>query len=73
MARPHTRIKHRIVFVLGVNVLAQYNVLRYTFKIRDFFQDDINGAVVQRAEKREEGSVTGEYSYSDGFFKRTGE
>merc|ERR1739844_323703 len=34
-------------------------------------QDDINGAVVQRAEKREGLNVSGEYSYSDGFFKRT--
>merc|ERR1719158_1880531 len=34
-------------------------------------QDDINGAVVQRTEERDGLKLTGEYSYSDGFFKRT--
>ena len=37
------------------------------------FQDDINGAQVERSEQRDGLKLTGEYSYSDGFFKRTGE
>ena len=38
-----------------------------------WFQDDINGAQVQRSEQRDGLKLTGEYSYSDGYFKRTGE
>jgi len=34
-------------------------------------QDDINGAQVERSEQRDGLKLTGEYSYSDGFFKRT--
>ena len=36
------------------------------------FQDEISGGSVERTEERDGLSLTGEYSYSDGFFKRTG-
>ena len=35
-------------------------------------QDEINGGSVQRTEERDGLALKGQYTYSDGFFKRTG-
>ena len=37
-----------------------------------FSKDEINGGYVERSEEREGLSLKGEYTYSDGFFQRTG-
>ena len=48
----------------------------YNLQIRIYFilfsKDEINGGYVERSEEREGLSLKGEYTYSDGFFQRTG-
>ena len=41
-------------------------------QILHFSKDEINGGYVERTEQREGLSLKGEYTYSDGFFQRTG-